>query len=88
MNSIDIKPDLRRYVVENFLPPGINVTIDDTTPLITGGLVDSIGMIGLVRFIEGRFKIEFTPREVDAHSLDTIEAMERLILKKLEGTRQ
>ena len=86
MNSIDIKPDIRRYVVENFLPPGIGVTVEDATPLITGGLVDSIGMIGLVRFLEGRFKVEFTPREVDAHQLDTIEAMERLILKKLEAT--
>ncbi|HXM39749.1 MAG TPA: acyl carrier protein [Bryobacteraceae bacterium] len=84
---MDIRPEIRAYVIENFLPGGGSVTIEDTTPLITGGLIDSIGMIGLVRFIESRFQIEFTPREIDAHRLDTIEAIERLVLKKLEGTR-
>jgi acyl carrier protein len=84
---MEIKPEIRGYVVENFLPGGGGLTIEDTTPLITGGLIDSIGMIGLVRFIESRFQIEFTPREVDAHRLDTIDAIEGLIRKKLEGMR-
>ncbi|MGA2742147.1 MAG: acyl carrier protein [Bryobacteraceae bacterium] len=84
---MDIKPEIRVYVIENYLPGGGNVTIEDTTPLITGGLIDSIGMIGLVRFLESRFQIEFTPRELDAHRLDTIEGIERLVLKKLEACR-
>lgn len=85
---MDIKPEIRHYVVENFLPGGQGVDLDDATPLISGGLIDSIGMIGLVRFLEGRFGIEFTPREVDARSLDTIDAIERLVQRKLEVARQ
>jgi acyl carrier protein len=84
---MEIKPEIRGYIVENFLPGGDGAAIDDTTPLITGGLIDSIGMVGLVRFIENRFQIEFTPREVDAHRLDTIDAIEGLIRKKLEAAR-
>ena len=58
-------------------------TIEDATPLITGGLIDSIGMIGFVAFLESRFAVEFMPREIDVHSLDTVERIEELIRKKL-----
>ena len=62
-------------------------TIEDAMPLITGGLIDSIGMIGLVAFLESRFEIEFMPREIDVHSLDTVERIEEVIRKKLAGRK-
>ena len=52
-------------------------------PLISGGLIDSIGMVGLVAFLERRYEIEFMPREIDVDRLDTIEQIETLIQKKL-----
>ena len=58
-------------------------TIEDRTPLVTGGLIDSIGMIGLVAFLEARFKVEFVPREIDVHSLNTLAQIDDLIRKKL-----
>jgi len=42
-------------------------------------------MIGLVSFLEARFKVEFVPREINVHSLDTLEQIEELIRKKLAG---
>ena len=60
-------------------------TIGDATPLVTGGLIDSIGMIGLVAFLENRFAVEFMPREIDVHSLDTLERIEEVVRKKLAG---
>lgn len=84
---MDIKAEIRQYVEESFLSGGEGAGLDNATPLISGGLIDSIGMIGLVRFLEGHFGIEFTPREVDAYSLDTIDAMERLVEKKMTAVR-
>jgi acyl carrier protein len=84
---MEIDAEVRTYVVENFLAGANGVTLDDATPLITGGLIDSIGMIGLVRFVERRFGIEFKPKELDAHRLDTIEKITRLIQTKLETVR-
>ena len=40
-------------------------------------------MIGLVSFLETRFKVEFVPREIDVHSLNTLEQIDELIRKKL-----
>jgi acyl carrier protein len=78
---MDIKEDIRGYVAEHFLPGGQG--LEDTTPLISGGLIDSIGMLGLISFMESRFDLEFMPREVDAHTLDNLNLIETSIKRKL-----
>ena len=80
---MEIKVEVRKYVIENLMNDVSAVSLSDTTPLITGGLIDSIGMISLVRFIESRFGIVFAAREVDAQRLDTLEAIESLVAKKM-----
>jgi acyl carrier protein len=86
VNSGDIKQAVRQFIAENVLLGLHQTTIGDTTPLVTGGLIDSIGMIGLVAFLESRFEIEFMPREIDVHSLDTLERIEEVVRKKLSGS--
>jgi acyl carrier protein len=78
---MDYKQEIRGYVAEHFLPVGQG--LEDTTPLISGGLIDSIGMLGLISFMESRFGVEFMPREVDAHTLDNLNLIAALIDRKL-----
>ncbi|MGA2634367.1 MAG: acyl carrier protein [Terracidiphilus sp.] len=80
---MEIKTEVRQYIAENFLPNAPIETIDDSMPLISGGVIDSIGMIGLVAFLESRYEVEFMPREIDVHNLDTIEQIEEVMRKKL-----
>jgi len=82
---MEIKSAVRQFIAENVLLGVHQTVIEDATPLFTGGLIDSIGMIGLVSFLEARFKVEFVPREINVHSLDTLEQIEELIRKKLAG---
>ena len=78
---MDYKQEIRGYVAEHFLPGGQG--LEDTTPLISGGLIDSIGMLGLISFMESRFGVEFMPRDVDAHTLDNLNLIEALVNGKL-----
>ncbi|MCL4488899.1 MAG: acyl carrier protein [Chloroflexi bacterium] len=80
---MDIRNEVRQYIKTNFLANDPGVALEDKTALITGGIVDSIGMIGLIAFIETQFGVEFMPRDVDARSFDTVERIESLILNKL-----
>ena len=82
---MEIKSAVRQFIAENVLLGVHQTVIEDATPLVTGGLIDSIGMIGLVSFLGSRFKVEFMPREINVHSLDTLEQIEELIRKKLAG---
>jgi len=83
LEIIDIKAPVRQYVQENFYGASPQ-RVADGTPLITSGIIDSIGMIGLVAFIEERFKIEFQPTEINAQGLDTLDRIEALVRRKLE----
>ena len=81
---MDIKAALHQYF-RTFLKPGDCRELLDDTPLLSSGLIDSIGVVGLIDFIETRFKIEFLPREIDRNALDTIERIDRAIRAKLSG---
>jgi len=85
IDALEVKAPVRRYVQENFFLGAAPNRLDDATPLITGGIIDSIGMIGLVAFIEEQFKIEFLPSEINAQGLDTLERIEVLVRQKLES---
>jgi len=82
---MEIKAAIRQFIAENVLLGVHQARIEDATPLVTGGLIDSIGMIGLVAFLEAQFKVEFEPREINVHNLNTLEQIEELIRKKLAG---
>jgi acyl carrier protein len=79
-----IKSEIRSFVAANYLPDTRPEDMDDTMPLITSGIIDSIGMLGLVDFIESRFAIEFLPREIDVHALDSVQRIVLLVQGKLD----
>ena len=82
-----IKTEIREFVASHYLPDTSAEAISDTMPLITSGIIDSIGMLGLVDFIESRYAIEFMPREIDVYTLDTVERIESLIHAKQSGRK-
>jgi len=82
---VEIKNEIREFVASQYLPDVTADTITDSMPLITSGIIDSLGMLGLVDFIESRYNIEFMPREIDVFSLDTIERIENSIRAKLSN---
>ena len=84
---MNIKTEVSQYIVDNFLPDVPLESIDESMPLITGGVIDSIGMIGLVAFLESRYDVEFMPREIDVHSLDTVLRIVELMHKKLANRK-
>lgn len=64
--------------------------LSDSTPLVYYGVLDSIAALELVSFLEMRFAIEFTARDLDRRRLETIEQLEALVSEKLreKGSRQ
>ena len=78
-----IESEIRKFVAETFLPGTEPANIDPNMPLVTGGIIDSLGMLHLIDFLESRYAIEFLPREIDIHALDTVDNIIALIEKKL-----
>lgn len=78
----DIRDAVRRFLSRELLTGEEAEELDDATPLVSGGIVDSISTLKLVSFLEERFDIELEAHEVDAEHLDTLERIERLVESK------
>ena len=76
-----IKEEIRTYIKTNIIQKE-DVFIGNDTPLISGGIVDSISTLKMVDFLENKFKIEFLPHEVDRENLDTIDLIAQFIQSK------
>jgi acyl carrier protein len=50
---------------------GLDEEVRPDTPLISSGLVDSFGIIGLLGDLEAHYGVIIEPEEVDAESFDT-----------------
>jgi len=78
----DIKQTVKAFILTEFLPGEDPAELTDSTPLITGGVLDSIATLKLVLFVEEKYAIALEAHEVDPEHLDTIADIARLILAK------
>ena len=77
----DLKRTILDYVVREYLEEGDDRTLDATTPLITGGIVDSFSMVSLKRFLERRYWIAIPDAEATPDAFDTVERIAALVGK-------
>jgi acyl carrier protein len=82
-NSNSIKQTVKGYIMEQFLVGENPSALTDSTPLITGGILDSIATIKLVTFIEDSYKIEFAAHEMGVDSLDNLSRIAEFVQSKL-----
>ena len=78
----DIEGVVKDFVLKEFLPGEDPNELTDSTPLITGGVLDSIATLKVVMFIEERFGITLQAHEVDSEHLDTIGQIAQLVRAK------
>jgi acyl carrier protein len=79
----DVKQAIREYILEAFLPGENPAELTDETPLITGGILDSLATIKLVAFLEQRFGIQIQAHETMVDYLDTVADIAQLVSSKL-----
>lgn len=78
----EIKQALRHFILQEFLPGEDPGELTDATPLITGGVLDSIATLKLVLFLEERYGVKFEAHEVDPEHMDTIADITTLVSSK------
>jgi acyl carrier protein len=81
----EIRQAVKAFIMEEFLPGENPEELTDDTPLITGGVLDSIATLKLVLFLEERFGVTFEPHELDPEHLDTTACIYRLVRSKMAG---
>lgn len=78
-----IKQRIREFVASKLLQ-GDDVDLTDMTPLVTGGVIDSLTSIEVGAFIEETFRVQMSPDELaNPEHMETIEAIAGLVSRKL-----
>lgn len=77
-----VRDDVRDYILTEFLPREDSEALTDSTPLITGGILDSIASVRLVSHLEERYGIRFEADEMSVEYLDTVDRIVQIVQKK------
>jgi acyl carrier protein len=83
MTEPNVCEDLRAWIGDRLLPAREAALLAPDTPLISGGILDSISTLELVAFLEERYGIELEAHEVSRERLDTLAAITLLVREKL-----
>jgi acyl carrier protein len=78
----EISQAIHDYILREFLPGEDPAELTDHTPLITGGVLDSISTLKLVVFLEEHFGVTIDAHEAGVDHLDSIGRIADLIARK------
>jgi acyl carrier protein len=78
----EIEQAVHDYILREFLPGEDPEELTEQTPLITGGILDSISTLKLVVFLEERFEVLIEAHEAGVEHLDSVGQIARLIAEK------
>ena len=72
---------IRDYVAREYLEEGEERPLEDDTPLITGGIVDSFSMVSLRVFLEKKYGIRIPDEEATPAAFDTVRRIAELVTR-------
>jgi acyl carrier protein len=78
----DVKETIQQFIWKNHVQGKLSINLDDTTRLRTSGLIDSLGALGLINFVEKEFDLEFSALELTVDNFDTINQIVALVARK------
>jgi acyl carrier protein len=78
----EITRKVRQYIIDQFLGAKDTGTLTETTPLVTGGILDSLASVNLVGFLEREYGIKISAHEVNVDNLDTLQQIRALVREK------
>ena len=87
MTNEEIIRTVKDYILKTFLPGEDPKALNESTQLITGGVLDSLATLELVSFLEQQYGIELQAHEVDAANLGTLTAIAALVQSKVGASK-
>lgn len=78
----ETKKLIKKYILEEFLPGEDPAELTNSTPLITGGILDSLAMLRLTNYLEEQFSITVAPHELSVDYLNTLDDIAKYVHSK------
>jgi len=82
MTEHEISARVREYVTENFLYMRQGYEFSDTDSLPGHGIIDSMGVIELITFVQDEFAVQVEEPEITEENFGTLAAIVRFVQGK------
>ena len=82
--NLEVEREIKSFLGTNF-PLYNEETVDPEASLVESGVVDSLGILELVEFIEEKFQLQIPEDELLPENLDSIANINRYLTRKLGG---
>lgn len=79
MTQSQVADRTRTFIRESFLYARPDFTLDDDADLLTAGIVDSMGVMELIEFLEREFHIKIPDDDITEENLGTVSAIARYV---------
>ncbi len=79
---------IKSFIVSELISDGKAMQLTDTYLLIDSGIIDSLGIMALMSFLEEKFSIKIATDELMPENFDSIAAISALVDKKLCDNRE
>jgi acyl carrier protein len=81
---MDINQTIKQFLQTEFTIEQDLTDLQDTDPLLGTGIVDSLGIVKLVTYIESKFPVKISDEEIISENFDSINAISSLIRNKMQ----
>jgi acyl carrier protein len=75
----DLEQVILAYVKREYIEDGDDREVTTTTPLISGGIVDSFSMVSLKRFLERKYQIQIPDADATTAAFDSVQKIAALV---------
>ncbi len=81
----NISNPIREFLQEHYLFGYGEEEFSDDASLLEHGILDSLGILEIIAFIESEFDIKVPDEEILPENFDSVEGISRYIMKRLGG---
>jgi acyl carrier protein len=82
MNQEEVVKGLKEFILKEFLPGENPDELTNSTALVTTSILDSVGTLKLVMFLENTYNIKLSAHETDVEYMNTIDSIAKLVCSK------
>jgi len=80
-----IKTQIKQFILNEFLPGEAEANLRDDFPLREGGILDSLGLLRVITFVEAGFNIEVGPLDAGDNNFGTVERIAAFVDSKVRS---
>ena len=79
---METRTQVREFIVENFLFGDTKPLENDSMSLLDNGIMDSVGVMELVAFLEGDLELTINDDELVPENLDSVDNLTKFVSTK------